>query len=307
MRSEPNLLIVGEPKSGTSSLHVYLEQHPDIFMTKSKESHYFDKDLHRESDSFHKRKLSFRCRTKSRYLSYFRNTEGYKVRGESTPTYMVSKSAARLIRKFNPDMKIIMILREPVDLLYSFHSQLLFNQDEDIEDFEEALKAEAARKKSWKGIPDTAVTPTFLFYSEFAKYAEQIKRYQALFPKGQIMILLFDELVKDTPSVIKRVYRFLGVDPGFVPNRKVVNPNQRIKYKSLHRLFFRLKTSRLKNFMPLFIRKLIIPNVVKITGEVAKRPKLDPRVKKRLQKKFIGEVKKAGKLIGKDLVKLWGY
>jgi len=227
----PNLFIVGAPKCGTSSLHEYLRQHPEIFMTDRKEIHYFDKDLHSESDRFHGRRLNFFYRTRKEFMKAFETSKGEKILGESSPTYLVSKVAADLIHKFNPKSKIIIVLREPVDLIYSFHSQLFFNQDENIEDFMEALDAEEIRKKTWKRIPKTAVTPSFLFYSEFVKYTQQIKRYQKLFK--HVKIILLDDLKKDSGKVCKEIFEFLGVDSQFQPNLKRINVNTAVSEMSI--------------------------------------------------------------------------
>jgi len=100
---KPNLFIVGHPRTGTSALHDALDQHPDIFMSIPKEPVYFAKDLHAESDLFHKKPKYFHFRSEKQYLKIFKQCAHEKIAGESTAVYLYSKMAAKrsihLIRK----------------------------------------------------------------------------------------------------------------------------------------------------------------------------------------------------------------
>ena len=142
----PNLFIVGAPKCATTSLHHYLQQHPDIAMCKIKEPHFFCTDFHRECDTFHQAPTLFEIRDESAYLSLFSHWKGEKIVGESSTSYLYSQTAADHIYDFNADAKIIIVLREPVSLLYSWHSHLVNNREETIDDFKSALSAEHEKK-----------------------------------------------------------------------------------------------------------------------------------------------------------------
>ena len=106
---KPNLFIVGHPRSGTSSLHSYLSQHPDIFMTVIKEPNYFALDFRETSDRFHKKPLYFPYRTEEDYLRLYRKWEKEKIGGEASATNLCSKVSARQIHRFNLEAKIIMM------------------------------------------------------------------------------------------------------------------------------------------------------------------------------------------------------
>ena len=118
---KPNLFIVGQPKSGTTALHQFLGQHPEIFMSSIKEPHFFCSDFHLESDRAYGKQRFFDFRNESAYLQIFAKAEGAEIAGESSTNYLYSQVAAEKIYNFNPDAKIIIILREPAKFLYSLH------------------------------------------------------------------------------------------------------------------------------------------------------------------------------------------
>src|SRR3989339_415720 len=134
---KPDFFIVGAPKSGTTAMCTYLKQHPEIFMPEKKESHFFGTDLN--SPRF--------IRDKKIYLSLFSKAKDERRVGESSVWYLYSKKAASEIKEFSPSASIIIMLRNPVDMLYSQHSQFLYNGNEDIACFEEALNAEQDRRR----------------------------------------------------------------------------------------------------------------------------------------------------------------
>lgn len=128
---KPDFFIAGAPKCGTIAMCAYLAQNPNIFIPRNTEPNFFASDL------TGKRTI----RTEAEYLNLFRDGGG-KLCGEGSTWYLFSKRAAKEIYDFNPDAKIIIMLREPVEFLRSLHNQLLFDGNEDIEDFQEALRAE---------------------------------------------------------------------------------------------------------------------------------------------------------------------
>lgn len=132
----PNFFIVGAPKCGTTAMHIYLRQHPEIFMPEKKESHFFGSDLNSQ----------YFIRDREKYLSLFSEAKDVKRIGEASVWYLYSKQAAYEIKEFSPSASIIIMLRNPVDMLYAQHSQFLYNGNENIASFEDALNAE---KTEW--------------------------------------------------------------------------------------------------------------------------------------------------------------
>jgi len=304
----PNLFIVGHPRSGTSSLHHYLAQHPDIFMTAIKEPNFFASDFRKESDAFHQKQLYFPYRTENQYLKLYKKWENEKIAGESSATYLCSKVSAREICRFNSASKIIMMFREPVEFLHSFHSAARFALGEHHQDFKTALAAERNRREG-RGFSKRVITPLWLFYAEFVKYAEQIHRFLTHFNREQIKIIIFDDFKINTPGIYKEVLDFLDVDPNFSPTFDIVNPNKQIRWpvikkytldspyfrKSLRFLFSHEIYAWLKNFYK-----------SKIVTYQPRQP-LNDEFRFELMKEFKQEVEKLSALINRDLVALWGY
>ncbi len=153
--TQPNFFIVGAPKSGTTALSDYLRDHPNIFFSEPKEPHYFAQD-------FEKYRLT---KTLEEYLSLFdESTPNHLAIGEGSVFYLFSSVALKKIYEFDPQAKIIVMLRNPVDLVYSFHSQQLFSADEDEQSFEKAWRLQGVRQQG-KHIPRKNRNTNFLNYA----------------------------------------------------------------------------------------------------------------------------------------------
>jgi len=308
LTKKPNLFIVGHPRSGTSSLHAYLSQHPEVFMTAIKEPNYFALDFRKASDRFHGRRLYFPYRTEERYLKLYRKWGQEKIGGEASATNLCSKVSAREIHRFNPKAKIIMLFREPVDFLYSYHSAAQFALGEHHKNFEKALEAEQIRRKG-QDLSKRVISPPWLFYSVFVKYADQLDRFQKFFGNDQIKIILFDEFKARTPHVFRDILAFLDVDPDFRPSFEIVNPNKQVRWPLLKKFtldspYFR-KTLRLlfsddsyagmKNF---YKTKMV---------QHKPRPPLDDGLRMKLMKSIKPEIEAFSSALDLDLVTRWGY
>jgi len=304
----PNLFIVGHPRSGTSSLHSYLDQHPDIFMTVIKEPNYFALDFREASDRYHNKKLYFPFRTREQYLRLYRKWGDEKIAGEATATNLCSKVSAREIHRFNPQAKIIMMFREPVDFLYSYHSATQFALGEHLNNFEEALLAENRRREG-RDLSKRVINPSWLFYSEFIKYADQISRFAAYFYRQQIKIIIFDDVKNDTPGTYRDILSFLEVNPDFKPSFDIVNPNKQIRWplikkytldspyfrKTLRLLFSDETYAGFKNF---YKNKIV---------KYKPRPDLDDNVRRKWMNNARPEVENLSRMLNIDLISLWGY
>ena len=168
---QPNFFIAGMPRSGTTSLYTYLKQHPDIFLSLYKEPHFFGKDLTSNV---------YAIQDKEVYESLFRGTEGKKAIGEGSVWYLTSRTAAAEIKAFNPVAKIIIMLRNPLGMIYSLHSLYVRTGNEDIADFQEALAIQQERLKG-EAVPAACYFPEGLLYTEVGKYYEKIKRFVEAF------------------------------------------------------------------------------------------------------------------------------
>ena len=307
---KPNLFIVGHPRNGTSSLHDYLDQHPDIFMSPIKEPNYFAKDFHAESDQFHKKTHYFPFRTENRYLKCYKNWGHEKIVGEASATNLYSKIAYKEIYRFNSLSKIIISFREPVDFLRSYHSTAIFSLGENIRDLKEALALEAERKKG-KYLSKRVITPSWLYYSEFINYSELLNRYLSLFDRKQVKVIIFDDFKTDPAGTYREILEFLDVDPNFEPELKVVNPFKRdVKWPALK--YYVLDSPYFRKFQHLILPDALYAKLTKLYLNNARKSKtqkqqMAPSLKNQLKAKFYPEVEKLAHLLDRDLISLWGY
>jgi len=227
---KPNLFIVGAPKCGTTALRDYLQSHPNVFMSRQKEPQFFASDVIgnlSELPSF------------AQYIRLFaKASDDHKIIGEASTRYLLSKIAIHNIFDFNKEAKLIAMVRNPVDLVYSFHSQQLYDLNEDVVDFETAWRLQESRKLGMN-IPDTCINPLLLYYAEIGKLGEQIDRMLSIFPREQVQIVVFDDFVSDTLSVYKNVLEFLCLPYDGRIEFPRVNANKAHRYKWLARLLYR--------------------------------------------------------------------
>ncbi|MFW6124197.1 MAG: sulfotransferase domain-containing protein [Acidobacteriota bacterium] len=303
----PNLFLVGSGKCGTTTIYDYLNQHPDVIMCSPKEPAYFCKDFHKESDEFHKKQKFFFFRNKDDYLELFSSAKNQKVLGEASTLYFLSKVAPRNIYEFNPKAKIIISIRNPVDLLYSVHREYVLRFRENINDFYEALEAEKQRRKG-ENIPRMIPAPSLLFYSEKVKYSNHIQRYLDLFDKEQVKVIIYEEFKEDNAKVTQDIFRFINVDADINIDFKTHRASRKIKSKFLKNTLASPYISQIpkkiikgKNYYKLR------SSFYKVIAKEEPRPQLPPKLKKELMEKYKNEVKKTERLIHRNLLKIWGY
>jgi hypothetical protein len=206
----PDFYIVGHPKCGTTALYQMLQLHPQIFMPDNKEPRFFAPELwSRFSDRA--APAAKRLHTLDGYLELFAHARSDQRVGEATTAYLRSVSAAGRIAEAQPSARIIAILREPADFLRSLHLQLMKSNVETERDLRKALALEPARREG-KHIPRACHTPPTLLYSEHVTYVEQLRRYHAVFPAEQVLVLIYDDFRADNDATLRRVMDFLDVD-----------------------------------------------------------------------------------------------
>lgn len=222
----PNFFIVGAPKCGTTALSEYLRLHPNIFFSNPKEPFYFASDFQgRLVDSL------------SGYHKLFEgvNLDVHRAIGEGSTIYLYSRVAIPNILKIRPDAKFIVMLRNPAELVVSFHAQGIISGMENFPLFEDAWKMESERKKG-NHIPLSCVDPQYLFYSEWGCLGTQLERLLSRVPESNVKIIFFDEFIKNTGQVYRDILNFLEVPDD---NRKEfprLNERRKIKNLTLHRI-----------------------------------------------------------------------
>ena len=296
MKKKPNFFIVGAPKCGTTALSEYLKEHPNVFISTTKEPHYFASDMvyHRTIENG------------DDYLTLFKETtEEHIAVGEASVWYLYSEKAIQNIYSFNENAKIIIMLRKPVDMVYSMHSQQIQSIGEDILDFEKAWDMEDERKQG-RSIPKHILHIPNLYYSEIAKYNTQLNNLYKFFPKKQVKIILFDDFKKDTKKIYNEVLKFLDLplyDKKVFP---VVNENSIIRNKFiailLRNKFYIPKKILEKTKILLQLQNKGLHGVLyDINKMKIERAQINNIIKKRVILHYKNEVDLLAKLLNKDL------
>jgi hypothetical protein len=202
-RALPAFLVIGTQKGGTTSLFNNLSRHYQIIAPRSKETHYFDNNFYK---NFRFYKSAFPFRNKNRNF----------ITGESTPNYLYHKLVPKRICKYIPNVKLIVLLRDPVLRAFSHHQYLISRGEEHLS-FEDAVKAEAGRvAEGRRELADNPYVPSIKYqryaYMNKGMYAKQLKRWFNYFPTKQFLILKSEEFFENPNYVFLKVLNFLDLE-----------------------------------------------------------------------------------------------
>jgi hypothetical protein len=314
----PTFLVIGAAKSGSTSLHDYLGQHPDIFMSRSKEPNFFSfagatpvfrfpPECEGQGGAVRARlrtaTLGNRIASMEQYRRLFAGATNQRALGESSVNYLYSDEAPYLIKKHLPEVRLIAILRNPVDRAYS---RFLHSRRDGLEpfiDFTEALAVEEQRIAE-------GYAPAW-HYRCRGYYHEQLQRYYRLFDQRQIHIILYDDFCGDQLTQIQALFGFLEVDPLFIPDM-----SQRLNVSGKPRIVARswLLDDLLNTYNPVkSFAKWLLPDaglrlmrwlIIKCNTKHVESPDygpLSPALRRQLQDDFRSDILKLQDLIGKDL------
>jgi hypothetical protein len=295
----PNLFLVGAPKCGTSALAHYLSQHPNVFMAP-KEMHFFGGDL-RFGPGFYRR-------DEEAYLAEFDARHGRRWAGEASVWYLFSTLAASEIYDFNPQARILIMLRNPVETIHSMYYQFRFDGNENLPTFEEALAAEPERRAGCR-IPRQCYFPQGLAYRQVARYAGQIGRYLEVFGRDRVHVILYDDFAVDTAATYQGALDFLGLQPS--PRQSefgILNGNKRPKSVALQAVlnapWLRATAVGMRSWLPrpafAAVRRVGI-RACELNSSPVKRPALSAQLRSQLIREFAPDVERLSDLLGRDL------
>jgi len=292
---KPNLFIVGAAKSGTSAFYQYLKQHHQIFMSPVKEPHFFsfeEKLLYSNGPGDKKRMKDAVSKMKD-YISLFSGSYNFPVIGEASTTYLDSEIACKRIYEFNPNAKIIIILRHPAERAFA---SFLHNRRDGLEihnNFNDALNDEEKRISLKWG-------PLWHYKNRQLCY-NKIHTYFSTFKRQNIKIILYEEWKEDNLRILKETYQFLDVHNDF-KNTDLIKSN--VGYNPRFEFFHILLTKEnfikktFKSILPQSIRKSIRLNLAKINYT---KPTLPHSIKRELIEFYRDDIVKLQKLMDKDL------
>jgi hypothetical protein len=248
----PNFIIIGAQRCGTTSLYNHLIKHPNIKPAIIKETHYFDSNLNRSLNWY----KSFFPTKAFKYLNKFFKRRNI-ITGEATPYYIFLPHAAKIICSYIPNVKIIVLLRNPVNRAYSHYNYTVKLGFETLS-FEEAIKKEQERldgelEKLNKNPNYYSFSHQHWSYLERGKYVDQLKLWFSYFPKKQILIIRSEDFYKDPKNVMERVYNFLNLP-------KISSEKENIIYKKfnvgIYQKMDNKTSSYLKNFFKPYNKEL---------------------------------------------------
>jgi hypothetical protein len=282
-------------------MHEYLNQHPQLFMSPIKEPNYFATDL--DSGSYMDSVTFMRDRDK--YLELYAGATPDQLTGEASTWYLISRDAARNIHDWNPDTKIVAMLRDPVKMLHSLHLRRQYGGSEDIESFAEALAAEEDRRNG-RRIPTQARNVKAFQYRDVGRYATQIERYIDVFGRDRVLVVIFEEFQADPATAYRSVLEFLGVDPDFQPDFEVVNAGMSRRSPRIQKMLLRpsvIRTARA--VVPDRLKPAVGRTWDRLNSRGKQPAKLDPAVAKSLRMDLQPDIDRLAEVIGRDLNSLW--
>ena len=211
MKRMPDFIVIGAARAGTTALYSFLRQSPDIFMPDVKEPNFFAY----EGQSLGCRGpgadfINNSITDLDHYCALFEPAPNGAILGEASPLYLFEPRAPERIHHHVPQARLVVILRNPVEQAYSHFLYATRLRIEPLDSFTLALEQENDRlAKGWQ--------PLF-GYSSFPKYAEQLERYFALFPREQILIRTYEEWSEKPEKTLSEILSFIGANPAVLPD-----------------------------------------------------------------------------------------
>jgi Sulfotransferase family len=312
----PNLLVIGAAKAGTTALQHYLAQHPDIFMSPVKEPNFFafggaiprfegpeiegaDWSVR---DRLRRERYEYSVVDAEAYLRLFAQAGRRRVRGDVSPAYLYFPGAAQRIKDALPAVRIVAVLRNPVDRAHSKFLQMRRDRGEPLDQFEEALAVEPEReRRNW--------APTWL-YAARGFYSRQLEPYYCLFGAEQIHVVLHEDLQRHPEACLRRLFSFVGIDPNVRIDVSLRHNVTADKYLPRHGLVYHalaepfLRSARLQAVVPARMLAWARPTarqllLRRLAGEAAVPLTLETR--RELTARFAADILRLEQLIGRDL------
>ncbi|WP_420587372.1 sulfotransferase [Ruegeria sp.] len=291
----PDFLMIGAARAGTTALYSYLRQNPSIFMPTSKEPNFF---------AFEGETLTYTgpgadyvnnsVTDVEAYGALFAEAPEHSVCGEASPLYLYASKAPERIHRHIPKVRMVVILRNPIDQAMSHYMYAVKQRIEPLEDFTAALEAEEERLAAgWQ--------PLF-GYSRYPLYAQQLTRYFDIFDRDQFLIRTYEEFQADPQTVIDDITGFVGAKPGFSPDMTGrVNaggvPRSRIFQD------FLMKpnpiTGMIARVMPLETRRRIRDRLSEMN--LKRETNMPARAREILQDRLVPEIENLEQLLDRDL------
>lgn len=245
-----------------------------------------------------------------RYLALFAGAADAKRAGEASTRYLGSRVAPNLIRDFSDDARIVVMLRNPVDMIHALHNERVSNMNEDVTDFAEALAADEDRR-SGRRLP-AGSNALGAVYRDQARYGELLERWFDSFGRDRVHVIVFEDFIADTPGVFRGTLAFLGLDTAYQPpSFAVFNKSHRQR-----RLLRRVADTRVGRIMTMRLLKAAVGEERRarlakrfrrssLSRERVARAPLTVELRRSLEDEFASDVGRLSALLDRDLSLLW--
>tara|TARA_B100000161_G_scaffold265467_1_gene241838 strand:+ start:1028 stop:1885 length:858 start_codon:yes stop_codon:yes gene_type:complete len=280
-----NLFIIGAAKSGTTSLCEYITQHPKVFIPNIKEPHFFS---------------NIKQTTTTRVINNIKEySQLYKNRKEqylcdgSTSYLFFSKRTALKIKKYNKHAKIILLLRNPIDRLYSHYLMAKEMVGEEVNDIRFVINEDYRTKQ---GYHDSKVNP----YLAPSFYFKNVEEYLNRFSKENVHIVIFEDLIANLDHEMSQIFSFLNLE-NICVNSKIYNSYKKMRNTYLNKVIFNKQSAFLKTIIPRKI-KYFLKNILYKKSE---KPTLDKKIREKLHIIFNDDIEKLYKLTQKESILKW--
>jgi hypothetical protein len=300
------MFIVGAPKCGTTSLYTYLAGHPDVFMSPVKEPIYFAPDMRGGP----RRRFQYGD-DEALYLGLFANVRNEKVVGEASTRYLASRVAPQLVREFQPQARIVIMLRNPVEMIHALHNERVSWGIEEITDFEAALAADAERAAGRR--LRRGADPQWAVYRNAARFGQQVGRWIDAFGRDRVHVIIFDDLNADTPGEFRRLLEFLGVHPSYQPASFAPRHSSHRRRGGPLRAIVQSPLARWAShgLLPTVLGRTRSARLVwrfrqsRLNLKPTPRAPMRPEFRHQLETEFEPEIAHLSRILGRDIVQLW--
>jgi hypothetical protein len=293
--TRPSIFIVGAPKCGTTALYTYLKAHPDLYMSPLKEPQFFAEDL-----LGNRRNIS----SLESYLALF-DAAGRRRAGEASTIYLGSPSAAAKIKDFSPDAQILIMLRNPLEVMKAAHGERILDGNETILDFASALAADEQDEPVARALKPG---PRGMRYREIVRFAPQVGRYFDTFGRGNVHVIVHDDFKRDTAKAYAETLSFLGLHAGSEPHFLRMNGHRRIRSLRVHRALLAppgVVRAVSHALIPQRIRRLAGDCLRRLNEPVEPRPPLvettSQQLLVKLKREVESDVDELGRILNRDL------
>jgi hypothetical protein len=273
--SVATFIVIGPGKSGTTWAYRLLKAHQEVCVATAKETMFFDDHYHRGVDWYHR---------------FYAACGGTKAVGEVCNSYIFSEEAPGRMRAYNPALKLVASLRNPIDRAFSNYLFFLRN-DQVAGSFEDAITAR----------------PDLLAQGLYARYLE---RYLACFPRQQLLVLAFDDLQRDPLAFARGLLEFIEVDPDHVPGvaaDKVLGAS-RPRSRAAARLVKRAAVAVRQAGMPAVVTRVKggpLPRLLYRQYGDGEYPAMRKETRAKLIRYFSADVARLSELTGRDYEAMW--